>query len=668
MDKLPYPVTQLSFGIACLLMLAMAAPTCAQENQNITTDGLLQTSIFTLPHFNTADTAAIRTLFRKGKALEKSAPDSALSYYMQAYKMSRSGQYATGMTYSLLHIGHILYAQSKFEQASFYYQNALIYAKLSDSLKSVILDIYGNLANIHFFLGAHSKAAQYYDTLLKEALSDPDQYGNQIIKSYNNMSAIYRQLKQYDLALYYYTRAENECKKQNDWTSIVQSLVGKGDTYILMSKPELAKQTYEEALRISETYNDKTNLWFATLKMGDPAIHEHDPQQAVYYLKKVAAMDASHIHPKHYLSFIPYYLGVAYFQLKNYPKAEYYLSACLEQCKKTGYINDIYVVHEKLSSIYAITGKYRQAWELQQIAQRMKDSILTKEKSRDINELEIKYRTAEKDRELAIRDKELAVQHLNIARAEAASRKKTAWIWISSLSALLLAVSIVLLRYRQISRERHIQQLRELELLRATMEGEETERVRVGKELHDGVSGFLSAIKINLVSLRMQRKEIAADAPYINALSLADEAADELRKTAHNLVPTNLVRKGLSEAITGFCERLSHPNGMQLDVEITGNPIRLDAEKELAVYRIIQELVHNIIKHSGASKVIITISWLEEVLMITIEDNGVGMPVQTSSNGIGMENIHKRIQSINGSLEIENNEDGGTSMYLYFPL
>ncbi len=212
---------------------------------------------------------------------------------------------------------------------------------------------------------------------------------------------------------------------------------------------------------------------------------------------------------------------------------------------------------------------------------------------------------------------------------------------------------------------RHHAQQKQLDILRATIDGEEAERLRVGQELHDGVSGFLSAIKMNLATLRAKRKDIVGEENFINTLRLTDEASDELRRTAHNLVPSSLVQNGIGKAVKDFCERVSGSFDLPITVQESLPAGRLDAAKELVIYRIIQELVHNMVKHAAATHGLVSLSWQEHLLLVAVEDNGTGFEAK-EPKGIGLENIRKRVKVINGTMEIHSPPGEGTSVYLEF--
>ncbi len=619
-----------------------------------------QISIHSNTQISPADTGSILNMVRKADSLEIPAPDSAIYWYNLALRLSKEKNFIDGIGNCLQGLGSSYLNKGEWDKATSYFRAAIPYCRKAILFTDMSSTVYGNLGSISYFQGNYKRAALYFDSSLKEGARkgiDPENLYLATIR--NNLAGVYLQLDQPQLALKYARKATAIARRKNYSTLLVHALSNQGGIYSKLNNDEQALTYLKESLNISRKNKLRDEELIALNILGDVMLKKEKPVEALAYLQEMGKLTPS---PPYYLFiFQGYASGKAYFLLKDYGKAEAELERALAAAEMYNINDNKIEAHKDLSEVYAQSGNYKQAWQQRLIYENLKDSLLNREKARDINELEVRFRTSEKDKELA--EKKLTIMH-----AETLNRKKTTWIWISSLSAIILALSVLLLRYRQKSKEIRQMQQKELELLRATMEGEETERIRVGKELHDGVSGFLSAIKMNLVTLRMQRHDITGSDAYTNALLLADEAADELRKTAHNLVPSLLAKSGLSEAIRGFCRRLSQPGGIQMQVRIMGMPQRLDPEKELAIYRIAQELLHNILKHAQATQVIVAISWLEEILMISIEDNGVGMLLQEQGDGLGMDNIAKRVKSIHGSIETDQGENGGTAIYLYFPL
>jgi signal transduction histidine kinase len=212
-----------------------------------------------------------------------------------------------------------------------------------------------------------------------------------------------------------------------------------------------------------------------------------------------------------------------------------------------------------------------------------------------------------------------------------------------------------------------IEQEKEIQLLQAVMQGEEKERSRIAKDLHDGVAGMLAATKMHLNSIALQIGGVLHTEGYQQGLMLLDEAAQEVRKTSHNLMPEVLLQHGLDEALRRYCSNISNSSRLVVQYDSLGETLRYKDSFELSVYRIVQELLNNIFKHSKASEAIVQASFRNGLLSLTIEDNGVGMPKDSmQKDGMGLRSLQSRVKAINGKMELEAVAGQGVNAYLEF--
>lgn len=219
---------------------------------------------------------------------------------------------------------------------------------------------------------------------------------------------------------------------------------------------------------------------------------------------------------------------------------------------------------------------------------------------------------------------------------------------------------------------RTLQQEQEISRLKALMEGEEKERVRIAQDLHDGIVVQFSAAKMSFGSLSHQFPDLEDSQDFRQAIQQLDTATRDLRQTAHNLLPDVLLEEGLAEAVYYFCKNLKQNAGLNIDFELCGVIPRLPPDFELSVYRIVQELVHNIIKHACATQALVQLNYQEHLhlLGITTEDNGTGIPDLSPDNkkGVGLKNIRARIASLGGHIDIRSTPEHGTIVYIEFDM
>ena len=206
---------------------------------------------------------------------------------------------------------------------------------------------------------------------------------------------------------------------------------------------------------------------------------------------------------------------------------------------------------------------------------------------------------------------------------------------------------------------------------KAIIDAEENERKRIARELHDGLGQQLSAVKLNMSSLdsSLELKTDEQRKMLQNALDIIDDSVKEVRAVSHSMMPNALVKSGLKEAIKEFVNRLGKTDHLKFDLQISGLNERLNTTIETIVFRVLQEIVNNILKHSKATIVTIQIIKDIEELTIIVEDNGVGFDVNTAkSDGIGLKNLQSRIEYLHGTVNIDSHLQKGTTIIIELPI
>jgi two-component system, NarL family, sensor kinase len=203
--------------------------------------------------------------------------------------------------------------------------------------------------------------------------------------------------------------------------------------------------------------------------------------------------------------------------------------------------------------------------------------------------------------------------------------------------------------------------------LTALLEGQEQERTRLARDLHDGLGGLLSGTKIQLTHLN-DKIDQNSKPEMEKSIHQLDGAVDELRRVAHNLMPDLLLKYGLEEALKEYANRMSNEY-LEVDVQFLSYTNKLDKENQLLVYRIIQELVNNAVKHAEADQIIIQFAENDDHYTVTIEDDGKGFDVNNTNltQSAGLHNIQSRVQFLKGELTFHSEIDLGTSIEFQFP-
>ncbi|MCE7041913.1 sensor histidine kinase [Dyadobacter sp. CY312] len=250
---------------------------------------------------------------------------------------------------------------------------------------------------------------------------------------------------------------------------------------------------------------------------------------------------------------------------------------------------------------------------------------------------------------------------------------------IYSLLAGLLVLGVVgFLQYRNINigkriAEKEIIQLRQEKQLVATnsiLKGQDEERSRVAKDLHDGLGGLLSGIKLTLNNMRGNTTLPEGGIQTFNrALEQLDSAIGEMRRIAHNMMPESLVRFGLVETLKDYCEDINQSGTMRASFQTYGLDKRLESSTETILYRILQEAINNVIKHAKATEMQVQLTRSGNQLSVCIEDNGIGLDINSPQyrRGSGARNIQQRVDYLNGKLDIRSVPGKGTSVFIEIP-
>ncbi len=611
-----------------------------------------------------SDTQRVRILIEEGNAFAGADGDSAAYFLDQAMALSNKIDYTVGVVKSLAAKGRLSSATGAYKDALLFFTQAIpLYdAYTARDRNRVYTGVYNSIGSAYQSLGNFNKAGNYYIKAAGEASKDSS-LNNLRAYIYSSLGGVFIQLGQPEKAIGYFNSAQHLASAAKDYHTLGYVLSNKGVYYEETNQLDSAELTYKTALELSEQYNDERTVLTCLNNLGALQMKREHYKEAIPYFEKTLALTKGNLYLR--VNGPLYFLGVANYYLGNYKKAEDFLVTALKEANETGQSEMNMDVHNILAMVYAAKSDYRNAYAHQKIYERMKDSLSGIEAANNVNALETKYRTAEKDRQIAEKKLQIAKQEVNI-------QKKTALVWIFSSAGLLLLGLLGLLyrSYRQRQklhkeRLRTLQQEKEIELLQAMMEGEERERIRIAHELHDGISSQVSAMKVYLSTIKNQHKELNSNHEFQQVVNMLNETANDIRKTAHNLMPESLTRQGLAAAARSFCEQITNGGKTTVEFQAYGDFNDLQGNLALLLYRIIQELLNNIVKHAEATQAIILLYREGDKLQLTVEDNGVGISHDDKEEGgLGLASLEAKVRSLNGIFSVETLENKGTTIYI----
>ena len=329
-----------------------------------------------------------------------------------------------------------------------------------------------------------------------------------------------------------------------------------------------------------------------------------------------------------------------------------------------------------LTEIEEKSGNIDKAYQYQKQFITVSDSMKKEKIQRQMNETEVKYQNEKKEKEILQLQKSNAVQSLSLQKKSTFN-----YFLIGSVVALLITgfLGYRNLRHRQqlAKQQDELQQqrIRELEkdkqlvAVDSMLKGQEEERSRLAKDLHDGLGGLLSGVKFSLSNMK-DNLIITPDnmAVFERSLDMLDTSIKELRRVAHNMMPEMLTKFGLDEALKEYCNTVNATKLLAVKYQSLGMETRLDKATEIIIYRIVQELLNNILKHAAASEAFVQLIRENDRLNIVVEDNGKGFDTALleNSKGAGWVNIRSRVEYLKGQLDIHSEPGKGTLVNMEF--
>lgn len=451
--------------------------------------------------------------------------------------------------------------------------------------------------------------------LLEQSKSDAA-----LTSAYDNYGVLYEMNEQIDSAIHFYKKGLELKQMLRDSIGLPYSLNNLGGAKLLTGDFVEAEKYFQEALKIREQRNDAFGVAESHSLFGDlyRQWKKHN-EAAGWYTKSNSEAQA---------------VTYTYLQQYNY---------------------------EKLAECHEALGNFQQALQCNKQSMLLKDSLLNEKNIKQINELEQRFRVAEKDKSIAL------LQEKN-------ARRNFFIILIVS----LLVISVVLAAlYSQVQKRKARQEkdeaiIKEREKgLEALITATEDERKRIAKDLHDGVGQRLSGLRMSFESLAIDiHSLVPAKASQMDKLAeVLDEACKEVRSISHQMMPKALGESGLVSAISDMLAKSLGLTSIHYRFEhFKVEEKRFNEKVELGIYRVCQELVNNIIKHSGASEVVVQLFISKSNLLLIVEDNGKGFSKSSKQDGIGLTNITSRINTVDGEVTWEPGPQHGTVATVKVPV
>jgi two-component system NarL family sensor kinase len=341
-------------------------------------------------------------------------------------------------------------------------------------------------------------------------------------------------------------------------------------------------------------------------------------------------------------------------------------------------LNQLKVVastYNTLSEVMSAKNDLRKALEYARLYKIYSDSATNHETQKATLALENRFQHQKRQREI------LALTATNVAQELDVLKKNRLLIGGSVISISIIV--ILTLSYRNSKQRREIaekekilqeEQIRFLERqqqvvsLQSMINGQETERTRIAKDLHDGLGGLFSTVKMYFSTLQHNNPQLGSDELFQKGYTIIDTASVEVRRIAHNMMPEVLMKLGLVNALKDLCDSITSGKLLTVSLEAHGMNARLNSTTEIMLFRIVQELLNNIIKHANATEVIIQCVRDQSRLSVIVEDNGRGFNTADADvhAHAGIATVKNRVDYLKGTMTIDSQRNVGTTVMMDF--
>ncbi len=392
--------------------------------------------------------------------------------------------------------------------------------------------------------------------------------------------------------------------------------------------------------------------------LGDIFIEQNKIEEAEEAILKAAAIRKKIGDPNFIISDLVQ-LSKLYSESGRYSDGLKIADSALQLAKEHKINSQIYFVKDAYLSNYYQSKQYKKAADLTQEMLKISDSINNASSAQALVEWEIKYETAKKSQKIKQQQLEL-------------SNKNNLIIEVVLLFILSVILFYFILRnktnkQRALLNEMNLNQQKAI--TQTILDTEHSERTKIAANIHDGLGQYLSVLKMNLQSIKERNERNDTILPtLVNAQSLLNDSITELRNLSHQIMPSTALNNGLVAALRNMVDKIDATK-LQALIEINeAEFVNLNQHIQLSIFRIIQECVHNTIKHANAQQIIISLKIIEKNISVSVSDNGTGFDNENlAEKGLGLTNMKNRVQQLNGTFNLKSILNQGTTISFLIP-
>lgn len=536
-----------------------------------------------------------------------------------------------------------------------------------------------NIANVYTATGIYDSAVYHYQqSLLLNKQETPDR---QTIATYSNLGNVYSLSDNYKQAEYYYIKALAHYKEKKNNVQIAKIYNNLGALFYEKGDDVISLDYFEKSIQLKEQVSDSTELVKGYLNIAE-LYSQKNTALALDYLEK-----ASHFinNEKEASNNAKIYIARAnIYQHKNqFLKAKEALQKAILLSKGNEELTFKRYLAKKQSEFAYNERNYQKAYKYQMQYETLNDSVFNEQKLWDIAAVQKSYQSQVKKVEISLLEKERALAEEVAFRKQEENKKLYGYlIAIAIILSLVIIIAIYfyklkkaanqLANQQEILLKQKIQNLvndQEIDIINATLSAREKEKEEISKELHNNIGSLLTSVKFhfqafdkNLIDTHEGTKKL-----YEKTNQILDNVTDEVRSISHRFDKDPIPEFHLEKAITSFSKKVENRN-LKVHTSIHGLDTFQNSQTSIFIFRILQELVNNVLKHAEASELSINITRNPDHINIMVEDNGKGFKIGKKQRGIGLKNLKKELAILDGSCHIDSNESRGTIVNIDIPI
>lgn len=588
----------------------------------------------------------------------------------EALKISNQNRYGKGIVDANFTLGRALMYIDQQKAAKYLEKGYDLANKLIKSDSSIpLLELWANgtynLGLTYGTLGKHQKEIEFTDKIIPVVKKLGDSLF--LANIHTNIGAKYMNIGNHKDAYQSLLRGRAIYKSLNNPQQTTFNVIQLAMTFEALDSLDQMEKTLLEADMLLEKHPNVFDSFNYNLLESQYFIRTKRPKDAVKSLDEILHLVENDEGTTLYGIVMQRY-AKAYEAMNDFKSATPYHTKFIENARVMQKDMVLFQALYKRSQHYATIANFENAYKDLLKAVDVYDSLETKETLEKFEELNIKYETAQQEKEIL---------GLKVKNEEKKSQAYLLGGIVSILSLLLFAGYYVYSQRMRKARKKEREQVAEVQLLKqeqqnkifsAMIEGQEKERKRLAIDLHDGLGGRLSGISMNLSKLDKDEPKEYPKKQLQKVMKDLNDSLTELRNVARNMMPETLVKFGLKAALKDYCSSMTGSE-TKVTLQFYGSDKGININQQVTMYRVIQELINNAIKHAKASEVLVQYMREGSQVDITVEDNGIGFDKSKSlkekDSGMGLSNLQTRVAYLKGNIDFESEENEGTTVNVH---